>query len=623
MMLTLFALVPLLCDDDDDGPPDFSSYAYPGSPQERSFQPSYDFCVVGGGTAGLVLGNRLTESGNHTVVVFEAGGPPTDVRTYATPGGNQYALNGGWSTIDYNFMSVPQTHMNNRTFAYHRGRCLGGSSATNGLFYGLGSKAVYDQWEEDGNPGWGWEDIQASAKKGTVFVGNPEHTNDNTYMTWDPDAYGTEGPLQIGFQGHVVASNPSFMNATSAIGIQPTQEQNNGNPLGVKQGTMTLDANFMRSSSFDAYYMASRGRKNLNVLQRAIVTRIIFDEDSYDTPEVEAVGVTFLDDLSGVFHNISCKNEVILAAGAFHSPFILKQSGIGPRAELEEYNIEVLVDNENVGHNMQDHTAFSVIHAVKPEFADVASTTDMVNDLNILNEEQRAFFQGGPAQWNSKWSAPSGCTNAFQEISNEELERIGAGAVVAANFSNQAHNEILYESVYYPQSFTKYGSPLPNTSYISVTVSNMAALSKGSVTIGSNTPLSDPIIDPNYLAEEADQAMAIQGVKYLRQIMEHPDLKQWSAGEVSPGANITSDEDLLDYARTTMVPNWHASSTCRMLPRENGGVVDPHLRVYGTKGLRVCDVSTFGRLPDINLVGSVFAVAEHGAQIIRRDHGDL
>lgn len=117
--------------------------------------------------------------------------------------------------------------------------------------------------------------------------------------------------------------------------------------------------------------------------------------------------------------------------------------------------------------------------------------------------------------------------------------------------------------------------------------------------------------------------MAIQGVKYLRKIMEHPDLKQWSAGEVSPGANITSDEDLLDYARTTMVPNWHASSTCRMLPKDKGGVVDSHLRVYGTKKLRVCDVSTFGRLPDINLVGSVFAVGEHGAQIIRRDHGDL
>lgn len=306
-----------------------------------------------------------------------------------------------------------------------------------------------------------------------------------------------KAPFKIGFQGRVVASNPSFMNATSAIGIRPTREQNGGNPLGVKQGTMTLDANFRRSSSFDSYYMAARGRKNLNVLQRAIVSRIIFDEDTYGTSEIHAVGVTFLDDLSGVFHNISCTREVILAAGAFHSPFILKQSGVVPRAELEEFGIDVLVDNENVGYHMQDHTAFSVVHAVKPEFADIASTTDMVNDLTILNQEQRNFFEGGSAQWNSKWSAPSGCTNAFQEIPNEELERIGAGAVVEANFTHQAHNEILYESAYYPQSFTKYGSPQPNTSYISVTVSNMAALSKGIVTIGSYNPLSDPVIDPN------------------------------------------------------------------------------------------------------------------------------
>lgn len=239
--------------------------------------------------------------------------------------------------------------------------------------------------------------------QGTVFVGDPSKTNDNTYMTWDPDAYGTKGPLKIAFQGRVVASNPSFMNATSAIGIQPTHEQNGGNPLGVKQGTMTMDDNFHRSSSFDSYYMQARGRPNLNVLQRAIVSRIIFDEDTYGTDEVEAVGVTFLDDLSGVFHNISCKHEVIMAAGAFHSPFILKQSGIGPQDELEEYGIEPLVVNENVGHHMQDHTAFSVVHAVKPEFADIASTTDMVNDLTILNNEQRNFYKGGEAQWKSKW----------------------------------------------------------------------------------------------------------------------------------------------------------------------------------------------------------------------------
>jgi choline dehydrogenase-like flavoprotein len=255
---------------------------------------------------------------------------------------------------------------------------MGGSSASNGLFYGLGSASIYDSWERDGNPGWNWKNIQSAAKRGTVFVGNPAHSNDPTYMTWDPENYGTKGPLKIGFQGRVVASNPAFMNATEAIGIKPVVDQNGGNPIGIKQGTMTLDENFHRSSSFDSHYQEAKDRPNLTLLERTIVARIIFNEDTIGTDEVEAIGVSFVQDRDGIFRNVSCTNEVILSAGAFHSPFILKQSGIGPKDELEKYGITPVVVNENVGQHMQDHTAFSVIHAVKPEFADIASTSDMV-----------------------------------------------------------------------------------------------------------------------------------------------------------------------------------------------------------------------------------------------------
>lgn len=319
-------------------------------------------------------------------------------------------------------------------------------------------------------------------------------------MTWDPDAYGTEGPLKIAFQGNVPTSNPSFMNAMSAIGVHPTHEQNNGNPIGIKQGTMTMDEDFLRSSSFDSYYMASQGRPNLIVLDRAIVARIIFDEDSISNSRnqtVQAVGVTFLDDPSGILHNVSCKNEVILAAGAFHSPFLLKQSGIGPHEELEQYGITPIVVNSNVGYNMQDHTAFSVIHEVKPEYAHIASAQDMSYDINVANNAQRDFYAGGSAQWNSKYSATGGTTNAFQQMSNSELESIGAGAIIAANLTNQAHNEFSYNSIWYPQAFTQYGGPKPGTSYISLQIGNMVALSKGSVKIASTFPFSDPLIDNN------------------------------------------------------------------------------------------------------------------------------
>ncbi|SMR41974.1 unnamed protein product [Zymoseptoria tritici ST99CH_1E4] len=601
------------------GPPDFSTFQYQFAPT-IDFEPSYDFCIVGGGTAGLVLANRLTEIGKHNVIVFEGGPTPDTNPTSLTGGANPYLLNGARSLVDYNFVTQPQRNLNNRSLPYHRGRCLGGSSATNGFFYGLGSKAVYDQWELDGNPGWNWANISAAAKRGTMFVGNPNNTNDNTYMTWDPENYGTEGPLKVGFQGFVPASNPAFMNATSAIGVGVVHDQNGGSPIGIKQGTLSLDENFVRSSSWSAYYDAAKDRPNLNVRERSVVSTIIFNET--DSGEQEATGLTFVE--GAIWHNISCSKEVIVSAGAFHSPYILKQSGVGPRDELEEHEIPVLVENEHVGHHMQDHTAFSVIYSIKPEFAHIASTTEKNNDLTLLNEQQRAFYNTSDPheRAKSRWSAVSG-TNAFQEICSEDLEQFGAGAVIDAGLVNQAHNEIMYEGGWYPFFSNKYGKPRRNTSYVSLTVSNMAALSQGSVTVGNNMPLGDPVIDPNYLNHTADIAMAIQGLKYVRKIGQHPDWQKWVAEEVAPGPGVQTDEEILEYVKTVMIPNWHAASTCRMLPKEKGGVVDSHLRVYGTKRLRVCDVSTLGRLPDINLQGSVYAVAEHGARMIREEYGDL
>lgn len=146
---------------------------------------------------------------------------------------------------------------------------------------------------------------------------------------------------------------------------------------------------------------------------------------------------------------------------------------------------------------MHDHTAFGVVQEVKPEFAAIASISDMSYDTNVLNQAQRDFYAGGAARWNSKYSATGGVTNAFQQMSNSELESIGAGAILAANYTNQAHNEFSYNSHWYPTSFSKYGGPKPNSSYISIQIGNMAALSLGNVKLQSNLPLSDPVIDPN------------------------------------------------------------------------------------------------------------------------------
>lgn len=227
------------------------------------------------------------------------------------------------------------------------------------------------------------------------------------------------------------------------------------------------------------------------------------------------------------------------------------------------------------------------------------------------------------------WTAPSGVTNGFQKLSDEELESIGAQAVIEAGLGNQSHIEYLFESIWYPWIPTPYYAPLPNESYISVTASSMVQLSRGNVTLRSSSMSDGPLINPNYYDHETDRKIGVHSFRYLRAILRHPSLAQHTigdnAGEVSPGPLVADDNDeaILQYIKANTIPNWHASGTVRMLPEEDGGVVDPRLRVYGVEGLRVIDCSIIPALPDVNILASVYMIAEKGAEMIREDCGDV
>ena len=272
-----------------------------------------------------------------------------------------------------------------------------------------------------------------------------------------------------------------------------------------------------------------------------------------------------------------------------------------------------------------------------------ASTSSMaINDTTREAAEQQFLALG-----TGEYAAPSGITNAFQQLSNATLQAIGAQAVLDAGLVNQSHVEFLYESVFYPSSpailpasgasaasgtespATLYYTPQSNLSYISLTASTLVALSRGSFTLKSNSMSDAPNIDPKYYSNATDRAVAINAFHDLRKLLAHPALAQFKVGpnngEVQPGfTNVpanASDDVIFEYIKANTVPNWHASGTCQMLPQESGGVVDPRLRVYGVQNLRVADVSVFPRLPDVNLQGPVYMVAERAAAIIREDYG--
>ncbi|KAL8366392.1 hypothetical protein RB595_004933 [Gaeumannomyces hyphopodioides] len=587
----------------------------------QTIQDQYDFIIAGGGTAGLVLANRLSESGKNRILVLEAGPEPTVVSAYKTPGGNQLL---GGTAIDWSFYTTPQEHLDGKVLRYHRGRCLGGSSVTNGLFYGRGSASVFDDWVRLGNPGWGWDDLYPLAIKGTHF--NPPHDHeargfDVTHKTWDPSAY-SDGPLQLAFQGYVPPSTVGFMQAVSeALQIPVVQDYNTGNSTGVKQGTGTLDGDLMRSSAYDSYYKQAAERENLDVLFHAPVWQILTEGTSVAGSKPKATGVAFMDHPSGIVYEVRAAKEVIVSMGAFNSPQILMVSGIGPKSQLDKFAIKPVVINDNIGQHLNDHSVFSIMALSTPEF----STTEMMASWTRLREAQDEFY----ANRSGRYTAPSGITNGFQKLSETELRSIGAEEIITRNLANQSHIEYLFEPIWYPGGPMPYYTPRGNESYISVTASSMVALSRGNVTLKSASMAEFPSINPNYYAHPVDRTIAIESFKYLRKILAHPALSQYTLGsnhgELSPGSAVADDDDeaIWEYVKSNTIPNWHASGTNQMLPLDDGGVVDPRLRVYGIDKLRVVDCSIIPVLPDVNILGPVYMLAEKGAQLIREDWSDL
>ncbi|KAK2805318.1 hypothetical protein FQN50_006219 [Emmonsiellopsis sp. PD_5] len=578
-------------------------------------QNEYDFIICGGGTAGLVLANRLSESGKHSVLVLEAGPDPNVVAAHKTPGGNQFLAG---SAIDWSFYTAPQEFLNRRILPYYRGNCLGGSSVTNGLFYGRGSASVYDQWVTLGNPGWGWDDVWPLFVKSTRFnPPNPHSGFDQSYETWDPRGY-SDGPLDIGFQGYVPESCVGFIKACEAANIPIVEDQNMGNSTGVKQGTGNLDSQYQRSSAYDSFYKQAAGRPNLRVLHDAPVRKLV---TSNNGGPIIATGVVFIDQSTSLFHTVNARKEVILSMGAFHTPQLLMISGIGPTSELDKFGIDHVLINENIGQHLDDHSVFSIMATVHPQF----STTQMAATAANLEAAQAEFFTNltGP------YTAPSGITNGFQMLSDAELESIGAHDIIAMGLTNRSHIEYLYESIFYPAGPTPYYIAEETASYISLTASNLVAASRGNVTLRSTSMGDRPVINPNYYSHPVDRIMSIQSFKYLRKILAHPALSSLTVGpnngEVSPGAAVSNDDDdaIFEYIKANTIPNWHASATTRMMPLEAGGVVDPRLRVYGIQNLRIVDSGIIPLLPDVNIQGPVFMIGEKGAQMIREDWGDV
>ena len=525
-----------------------------------------DYIIVGAGSAGCVLANRLTANGKHSVLLLEAGPRDTNPWIHIPLG---YGRLFKEEAVNWMYQTEPEPGLNGRNVFQPRGKVLGGSSSINGLLYIRGQQQDYDRWRQQGNLGWGYDDVLPYFKRAEDQARGGD------------EFHGVGGPLPVSDWRHADPLSAAFVDAAVQVGI-PRNPDFNG---AVQEGAgffQTTTRGGRRASAAVAYLRPAKARPNLHVETSAMAERILFEG-------ARAAAVTYR--AAGIPRSARARREILVSGGAYNSPQLLQLSGVGPADLLRSHGIDVVLDAPGVGHDLQDHLQVRIVMRC----SQAITLNDIVNNpfRKVMTGLRYAAFRTGPL------TIAAGTSGAFFRT-NPRL----------ASPDIQIH--------FLPFSTDKMGENLHSFSGFTASVCQLRPESRGSLRIRSADPAAPPEIRINYLASEVDRTANIEGLKMLRKILRAPALAPYVVEEVDPGDKVTSDEALLAYCRARGTTIYHPTSTCRM-GNDPLAVVDQRLRVRGTDGLRVIDASVMPSLVSGNTNAPVIMIAEKASDMILQD----